>query len=126
MWNHNYQNPNLLIATARAGYFIGGGDWSLDRLVPDIVRSLSLKKNVLLRNPKSIRPWQHVLDPLYGYLCLAKKLYECQFNKKEDKKLYASSFNFGPNIISSKTVEELVRKFLILWPGCYEIDNCIY
>ena len=122
---HNYQNPNLLIATARAGNVIGGGDWAKDRLVPDIVRSLSLHKNILLRNPKSIRPWQHVLDPLYGYLCLAKKLFECQLNKKEDKKLYASAFNFGPNISSSKTVEELVRKFLILWPGCYEIDNCI-
>ena len=123
--DHSYQNPNLLIATARAGNVIGGGDWAKDRLVPDIVRSLFSKKNVLLRNPKSIRPWQHVLDPLYGYLCLAKKLYKCQLNNKDDKKLYASAFNFGPNISSSKTVEELVRKFLIYWEGDYEIDNGI-
>tara|TARA_B000000609_G_C24163910_1_gene345592 strand:- start:585 stop:1703 length:1119 start_codon:yes stop_codon:yes gene_type:complete len=123
--NHNYQNPNLLIATARAGNVIGGGDWAKDRLVPDIVRSLSLQKNILLRNPNSIRPWQHVLDPLCGYLCLAKKLYECQFNKKEDKQLYASAFNFGPNISSSKTVEDLVREFLISWDGGYEIYNGI-
>tara|TARA_B100001093_G_C26739853_1_gene976145 strand:+ start:180 stop:1298 length:1119 start_codon:yes stop_codon:yes gene_type:complete len=123
--NYKYQNPNLLIASARAGNVIGGGDWAQDRLVPDIVRSLSLQKNVLLRNPKSIRPWQHVLDPLCGYLCLAKKLYQCQLNKKEDKKIYASSFNFGPNISSSKTVEELVRKFLIFWDGDYKIDTGI-
>ncbi len=120
--NHKYQNPNLLIASARAGNVIGGGDWSKDRLVPDIVRSLSLKRSIVLRNPKSIRPWQHVLDPLYGYLCLAKKLYECQLNKKGEKSFFASAFNFGPKTSSARTVEELAQKFLNYWEGEYEIN----
>ena len=120
--NSKNKNPNLLIATARAGNVIGGGDWAKDRLVPDIVRSLSLKRSIVLRNSKSIRPWQHVLDPLYGYLCLAKKLYECQLNKNEKKNFFTSAFNFGPNNSSAKTVEELVQKFLIYWEGEYEID----
>ena len=66
-----------------------------------------------------------MLDPLYGYLCLAKKLYECHLNKKESKEIFTSAFNFGPNISSSKTVEELVREFLVYWDGEYEIDCCI-
>ncbi len=117
-----YQNKNLLIATARAGNVIGGGDWAKDRIVPDIVRSLSLKKSLLLRNPKAIRPWQHVLDPLYGYMCLAKKLYECELKTKDENSFFASAFNFGPNISSAKTVEQLVQKFLIFWNSEYPID----
>ena len=120
--NSKYQNPNLFIATARAGNVIGGGDWAKDRLVPDIVRSLSFKKSIVLRNSKSIRPWQHVLDPLSGYLCLAKELYECQSLNKINKEIYTSAFNFGPNISSLKTVEELVQKFVQFWKGEYEID----
>ena len=117
-----HQNKNLLIATARAGNVIGGGDWAKDRLVPDIVRSLSLQKSILLRNPKSIRPWQHVLDPLYGYMCLAKKLYECEVKSTGENSFFASSFNFGPNISSAKTVEQLVQKFLIFWKSEYQIE----
>lgn len=76
-------------STARAGNVIGGGDWSEDRLIPDIVKALEQKKTALIRNPYSIRPWQHVLEPLYGYLLLAKTLYE---NKNVDE-----AWNFGPS-----------------------------
>ena len=66
----------MSISTARAGNVIGGGDWSADRLLPDLMRSLSSGQKVSIRNPAAIRPWQHVLDPLCGYLCLAEKLYQ--------------------------------------------------
>ncbi len=117
-----YQNKNLLISTARAGNVIGGGDWAKDRLIPDIVRSLFLKRTILLRNPKAIRPWQHVLDPLYGYMCLAKKLYKSEFKRKDETSFFASAFNFGPSINSAKTVEQLVQNFLIFWDSEYQID----
>ena len=69
-----HQTSKLKIATARSGNVIGGGDWSEDRIIPDAIRSLKEKKPILVRNPNSIRPWQHVLDPLFGYLRLAEQL----------------------------------------------------
>jgi CDP-glucose 4,6-dehydratase len=84
------KDNKIMIASARAGNVIGGGDWSEDRLIPDVVKSIFENKNLEIRNPDSVRPWQHVLDPLYGYLKLAEKLY---ISGKE----YAESFNFGPD-----------------------------
>ena len=111
-----YQKSNLYIASARSGNVIGGGDWSNNRIVPDIVRSLSSNKKIIIRNPSSTRPWQHVLDPLSGYLLLAERLYSEGDN-------FASAFNFGPNTESNKTVLELVEESLKLWSGSYEISN---
>lgn len=91
------------IATARAGNVIGGGDWSADRLVPDILRALYLKENVVIRSPYAIRPWQHVLEPLSGYLLLAQRLFESGLN-------YSEGWNFGPDDDDAKPVEWIVQK----------------
>ncbi len=97
-------NPNCaLIASARAGNVIGGGDWSKDRLIPDIIRSKQQNKTLTIRNPNSVRPWQHVLDPLNGYMLLAKGLYE----QKEE---LACAFNFAPDAQNFITVEQIVKR----------------
>jgi len=83
---------------------IGGGDLSEDRIVPDIIHSISLGKDILVRNPHSIRPWQHVLEPLYGYLKLAEKM-SCRYDE-----LNQSAFNFGPNEDSFIEVKDLVEE----------------
>ena len=111
------QNSKLAIASARAGNVIGGGDWSQDRLVPDIIKSLKNKSIIKIRNPNSRRPWQHVLEPLAGYLLLSEKLFKFQTNSNKLENIFASSFNFGPSVKSNKTVEELVKKVLNSWPG---------
>ena len=107
-YTRSFFNPKngtkTLIASARAGNVIGGGDWSKDRLVPDIVRSIFEKKEpVALRNPEAVRPWQHVLDPLFGYLVLAKKLHE------GDRKA-VGAWNFAPEKESFITTEKLVTE----------------
>lgn len=99
------EDHTALIATARAGNVIGGGDWSEDRLIPDIVKSINQNRNIILRNPAAIRPWQHVLDSLHGYMTLANKLY-LQNSK------YADSWNFGPTEKESFSVEGMVKMFL--------------
>lgn len=91
------------MATARAGNVIGGGDWAADRLIPDCVRYINDGKQIEIRNPIAVRPWQHVLEPLSGYLLLGKKLFE------EGKK-YAEGFNFGPNEDSVLKVAEVAQK----------------
>ena len=91
-------------ASARAGNVIGGGDWSNDRLIPDCVKSIENKKKFVIRNPKSTRPWQHVLEPVSGYLFLAKKLYE-------DKKKYSGSWNFGPSLRETIEVKDVAKLF---------------
>lgn len=96
------------MATARAGNVIGGGDWASDRLVPDCVRSINDGVEIEIRNPVAVRPWQHVLEPLSGYMLLAEKLYA------EGKK-YAEGFNFGPNEDSVLTVADVAQKIV----GCY-------
>jgi len=93
------------LATARSGNVIGGGDWAADRLIPDCVRAINDKKAVQLRYPDAIRPWQHVIEPIFGYILLAKKLFE------EGEK-YAQSFNFAPEETSFRTVEEIVQYFI--------------
>ena len=90
-----------LIATARAGNVIGGGDWSEDRLVPDIVRSVLNKENLVIRSPSATRPWQHVLDCLQGYLILGSELLL-------GNTISVGSWNFGPDLSSNKSVRDLV------------------
>jgi CDP-glucose 4,6-dehydratase len=102
----------LNVATARAGNVIGGGDWAEDRLVPDAMRAALAGKRVTVRNPRSVRPWQHVLEPLSGYLLLAERLHGSSD--------YASGWNFGPADSDSRPVGEVVARLAELWPGGIE------
>lgn len=102
-------NNNIGIATARAGNVIGGGDWSENRLVPDFYRAYYSNKSFLLRNPQSIRPWQHVLDVLYGYLLLARKLYISPLN-------HSTAYNFGPEQKNSITTEQVINRLSVYCP----------
>ncbi|UOR03954.1 CDP-glucose 4,6-dehydratase [Hymenobacter aerilatus] len=96
------------IASARAGNVIGGGDWAKDRIIPDIVRALRSAQPVTVRNPQAVRPWQHVLEPLGGYLLLGAKL-------AVEPLRYGGSWNFGPYAEDNKVVEELVQTALQIW-----------
>jgi len=98
------------IASARAGNVIGGGDWSKDRLIPDAIRALEANEPLIIRNPYATRPWQHVLEPLSGYLILCQAL----FNYGEK---FASGWNFGPRDEDSRTVEEVVNLLISSWGG---------
>jgi CDP-glucose 4,6-dehydratase len=100
------------LASARAGNVIGGGDWALDRIVPDCIRHLQVGKPIPVRNKFATRPWQHVLEPLSGYLWLGACL-------RENAQL-ASAYNFGPNVTSNRSVGELVEEVLKHWPGSWE------
>jgi len=113
----NNGNNNTLIASVRAGNVIGGGDWAKDRILTDIVLSASQNTSLLIRNPYSTRPWQFVLEPLSGYLCLGEKLLEG--NQK-----FAEAWNFGPNLENNITVKELVLKSIMYWDNIkYEFDT---
>ena len=101
---------NIQIASARAGNVIGGGDWALDRIVPDCMKSWAKKDNVILRNPAATRPWQHVLEPINGYLRLAAEL-------TTNTKINCESFNFGPIEPESYTVENLVSELSVYFEG---------
>jgi CDP-glucose 4,6-dehydratase len=107
------------IASARAGNVIGGGDWSEDRLVPDIMRAMMSGEKIVIRNPDAIRPWQHVLDPLAGYLLLAEKL--CG----DDATHYAEAWNFGPHEQDAKSVKWIVERLTIAWGAgaSWELDG---
>lgn len=96
------------LASARAGNVIGGGDWAVDRLVPDMVRALMQDQSVAIRSPGAIRPWQHVLEPLSGYLLLAQKLYE-------EGSAYAEGWNFGPADEDARPVSHLVARIIAHW-----------
>jgi len=98
----------IRIATARAGNVIGGGDWANNRIIPDCVRSWSKNRKAELRNPSATRPWQHVLEAVGGYLCLATNL-------KFSKKLHGEAFNFGPNLSREYSVLELVKTMGVYW-----------
>ncbi|PCH99116.1 MAG: CDP-glucose 4,6-dehydratase [Bacteroidetes bacterium] len=111
----DYDKHKISVATARSGNVIGGGDWAEDRIVPDIVRSLDVGEKLNLRNPSSTRPWQHVLEPLSGYLLLGARM-------EEEPTKFAQAFNFGPNIDDELSVEELVKITLDQWgSGEYEV-----
>jgi CDP-glucose 4,6-dehydratase len=98
----------VLLASGRAGNVVGGGDWAVDRLIPDIVKAASNGQSVSIRYPKATRPWQHVLEPLSGYLTLGWRLLE-------GKKEYAEGWNFGPDGHSNLPVEEVVRVAKTHW-----------
>ena len=90
------------LATARAGNVIGGGDWSKDRLIPDCIRTIIKNENLVIRSPSATRPWQHVLEPISGYLILGKKLYK-------KPKIYSGSWNFGPQNNQTKNVKTVAK-----------------
>ena len=102
------KKTKVLICIARAGNVIGGGDWSKNRLIPDCVKSWSKNKKVLIRNPQSTRPWQHVLEAVGGYLLLA-------LNLQKNKKLHGEVFNFGPNNTKNYSVISLVKLMKKHW-----------
>jgi CDP-glucose 4,6-dehydratase len=103
-----YHEHGVAIASARAGNVIGGGDWADDRLIPDVVRAFTKHEPVKLRNPASIRPWQHILEPLGAYMLLAERLYA-------NGKSYAEAWNFGPNETDTKSTGWLVERFANHW-----------
>lgn len=121
-WRRSFFNPEQFekhgksIASVRAGNVIGGGDWALDRIIPDCIRALEADKFIEIRSPKSVRPWEHVLEPLSGYMLLAKKMWEYPTG-------YCEGWNFGPEMESVSTVwevaTELVKNF-----GKGELKNC--
>lgn len=113
-----YDEHGVAVATARAGNVIGGGDWAGDRLIPDIIRAVMAGEPVRIRNPHAIRPWQHVLEPLSGYLALARHLYEKGTG-------YAEGWNFGPSDEDARTVEWIVQRMCEQWGAGarYEIDS---
>ena len=111
------QDQGIGLASVRAGNVIGGGDWADDRLIPDILRSFEGGEPVIIRNPKATRPWQHVLEPLSGYLVLAQKMYR-------DQNKYAEGWNFGPNEQDVKSVDWILNKMIAKWPNSsWELDS---
>ena len=108
----------LALASARAGNVIGGGDWTEDRLVPDILRAFSRGEPVMIRNPHAVRPWQHVLEPLRGYLMLAERLFS-------EGATFADAFNFGPCEDDARAVEWVVRQLATKWggPAVWRLDG---
>ena len=111
------RSHQVALASVRAGNVIGGGDWGQDRLVPDCVRALSGSGTIYIRNPSAIRPWQHVLEPLGGYLLLGAKLWT-------DGSQYTGAWNFGPPDEEVLTVEEIVKEVIRLWgEGRYQVDS---
>ena len=116
----NHQNSNIGIASARAGNVIGGGDWGKDRLIPDLIKSKYENKNLIIRNPYAKRPWQHVLDPLSGYLRIAEFMFKSE-NFSNNK--FCSAFNIGPTIESNKTVIELLKEVDINLQIKWDIEN---
>jgi CDP-glucose 4,6-dehydratase len=103
-----YGEHRTAIASGRAGNVIGGGDWASDRLIPDMMRAIERGAPVLIRNPNAIRPWQHVLEPLSGYLTLVEKLYQ----RGSD---YADAWNFGPLDTDARPVEWIVERMTKAW-----------
>ena len=103
---------NIRLAVARAGNVIGGGDWSENRLIPDCVRSWSKNKKVIIRNPDATRPWQHVLDALYGYIILS-------LNLRKNRKLNGQAFNFGPGLNNNYKVIDVLTLVKKLWQNIF-------
>jgi CDP-glucose 4,6-dehydratase len=114
----SYHEHGIALASARAGNVIGGGDWARDRLIPDIMRAIEAGQPVKIRNPNAIRPWQHVLEPLSGYLKLAQKLYEAG-------PAFAEGWNFGPADADARPVQWIVERLTQMWGegARWELDN---
>jgi CDP-glucose 4,6-dehydratase len=106
----NFSQHQIAIAVGRAGNVIGGGDWAKDRLIPDIARALAANNTIAIRNPYSVRPWQHVLEPLFGYLLLGSKL-------TEDPIYYSKAYNFGPDVNDALPVVKMVEMSINSWGG---------
>ena len=115
--NESYSEHQVALATARAGNVIGGGDWADDRLIPDVMRAIESGQSVNIRNPQATRPWQHVLEPLSGYLTLAEKLYT-------EGPAFADAFNFGPAEEDAKPVQWIVEQLTQSWGdgACWHLD----
>jgi len=113
-----YERHGVALASTRAGNVIGGGDWAKDRLIPDIMKAILENRPVVIRSPKAIRPWQHVLEPLNGYLCLAEQMWT------RGPKL-AQAWNFGPNSEDAKTVSWIAEYLTSSWGdgACWELDS---
>jgi CDP-glucose 4,6-dehydratase len=117
-WRRSFFNPNEItkhgvrLASARAGNVIGGGDWAKDRIVPDCIRDLQNHTFITVRNQYATRPWQHVLEPLSGYLLLGKKLLESPI---ENAPTFCEPFNFGPHVANNRNVKELVEEIINKW-----------
>jgi CDP-glucose 4,6-dehydratase len=112
-----YQKKNIGLASVRAGNVIGGGDWAEDRLIPDIFRAFESNKPVIIRNPSATRPWQHVLEPLSGYLLLAENLYN-------NPRKFSDGWNFGPYFEDAKPVGSIVSFMSDCWPGSsWQLDK---
>lgn len=113
-----FNTSGVAVASARAGNVIGGGDWALDRLVPDTLRAFESRRPVIIRNPASIRPWQHVLEPLAGYLQLAERL--C-----EDRYAWSEAWNFGPRDTDAKSVQWIVERLASEWANgvTWQVDE---
>ncbi|MEO5350057.1 MAG: CDP-glucose 4,6-dehydratase [Magnetococcus sp. YQC-3] len=105
-----YPQHGVALASARAGNVIGGGDWATDRLIPDCIRALLANQPIIIRNPHAIRPWQHVLEPLSGYLLLAQRLVE-------EGTAFGEGWNFGPKDEDAQSVEHIVHRLCALWGG---------
>jgi CDP-glucose 4,6-dehydratase len=108
--SYKYSEHQVAVASARAGNVIGGGDWSVDRLIPDAIRAFEANESLMIRNPLATRPWQHVLEPLSGYLILAQALYQ----KGTE---FASAWNFGPLDGDTRTVEDVIDLLIQNWPS---------
>lgn len=112
-----YEQKGIGLASARAGNVVGGGDWALDRLIPDILRAFQKDQPVIIRSPDAVRPWQHVLEPLSGYLTLAQRLFEKPGN-------FAEGWNFGPNEEDAKPVSWILDRMVDAWPGSsWQLDQ---
>lgn len=113
-WRNSFFNPETYeihgksIASVRAGNVIGGGDWAIDRLIPDCIRALESNKEIVIRSPKSVRPWQHVLEPLDAYLLLAKKMWE-------EPKAFSEAWNFGPELDRVVDVQTIAEKLIKIY-----------
>lgn len=114
-----FENHPVKIASCRAGNVIGGGDWARDRIFPDCMAALQKGKAIPVRNPHATRPWQHVLEPLSGYLWLAASLADPKL-RRADLSALMFAFNFGPGHDANRTVKELVEEILLHWPGKWQ------
>lgn len=113
----NYNTHKKGIAVGRAGNVIGGGDWSKDRLIPDIAKAFAVEKPVVIRNPKSVRPWQHVLEPVIGYLLLGVNLADNPLH-------FSQAYNFGPHLSDALPVEEMLKLAITSWgKGEYKFES---
>jgi CDP-glucose 4,6-dehydratase len=115
---NNYAQHGVATATVRAGNVIGGGDWAQDRLIPDVLAAFEQGRKVDIRNPHAIRPWQHVMEPLRGYLTLAEQLFE-------QGPSFGEGWNFGPNDEDAKPVGWIVEQMAALWgaDAQWQVDN---